>query len=137
MNQTQLIILIVAMFVLVFPLLWIIITKSLKKASGMQTDADIRPLGQLLESFGTGSARIAGINHNHCVELSRYENGYLFSVSGLMGGGQRVVLLSEINNMVVKRYFWFARKAVLRLHSGTKITLYGRLVKAMDTHSSI
>jgi len=98
----------------------------------MDQAIDTALLGQKVASYGTGSARINGINHNHCVELIRYQQGYLFKVAGLFGGGQRVVLDQDIQSIESKRYFVLAKQLVLRLHDGTKISLYGRLAKRIQ-----
>gem|GEM_PF-2668247 len=132
MSQTELIAYIVIAFLVIFPLLWWLVTRFLKKSAGMDQAIDTALLGQKVASYGTGSARINGINHNHCVELIRYQQGYLFKVAGLFGGGQRVVLDQDIQSIESKRYFVLAKQLVLRLHDGTKISLYGRLAKRIQ-----
>ena len=132
MSQTELIAYIVIASLVIFPLLWWLVTQYLKKSAGMDQVIDTTLLGNKVASYGTGSARINGINHNHCVELIRYQHGYLFTVAGLFGGGQRVVLDQDIVSAESRRYFVLAKQMVLRLQDGSKISLYGRLAQSIQ-----
>jgi hypothetical protein len=129
MSQSMLITSIVLAFLVLFPLLWWLVTRVLKKAAGMDQQAGIGQLGVLISDFGTGSARINGINHNHCLQLSRYEGGYVFATSPLMGGGQMVVKNDEIQSVEQRKRLWLFNQVVIRTSFGSKITLYGSLAR--------
>ncbi|MFC3195830.1 hypothetical protein ACFODZ_16365 [Marinicella sediminis] len=130
MSQPVLITAIVVVFMILFPLFWWVITRLLKKASGMNQEVNITSLGKLIIKHGLGSGRINGINHNHCLTLSQYEGGYVFSTAAIMGGGQLIVRHDELVSVVSKKSCWFFNKVIIKTTFGSKITIYGRLTKA-------
>ena len=131
MNQSLLITSVVLAFLVVFPLFWWLVTRLLNRISGMDRGVGIEGLGQLEADLGTGSARINGINHNHTLKLSRYEGGYVFATSVLMGGGQLVVRHEEIQSAEANKILGLFHRVIIRTNFGSKITLYGRLAKKL------
>ena len=134
MSQSLLITGIVLGFVVLFPLLWWVVTRLLKKAAGMDRGNGIDTLGELLEDLGTGSARINGINHNHCLRLARYASGYVFATAPMMGGGQLVVRHDEIQSVEAGKVLWLFNRVIIRTSFGSKITLYGQLARRFSAH---
>jgi hypothetical protein len=130
MSQSLLITSIVLAFLVLFPLFWWLVTRFLKKASGMDRGTGIEALGPLVADCGNGSARINGINHNHTLRLTHHEGGYVFATSPLMGGGQLVVRHDEISSVETNKVFWLFNRVVIKTTFDSTITLYGRLARA-------
>jgi hypothetical protein len=95
----------------------------------MDREAGIDTLGPLVADYGTGSARINGINHNHTLRLSHHQDGYVFATSALMGGGQLVVRHDEINSVEASKVLCLFSQVVIKTSFDSTITLYGRLAR--------
>ncbi len=134
MNDTSLLIGIILAFCVLFPLLWFGVTRLLKKVAGTDQAVDVSVLGDKVADLGSGSARINGINHNHCLSMTQYQHGVILSVSGLFGGGQKVLLFKDIMSIKAKRYFILGQQVIIRLAGGEKISLYGRLAAQWKTN---
>jgi len=131
MSQSLLITSIVLAFLVLFPLFWWLVTRFLKKASGMDQGTGIEALGPLVTDCGKGSARSNGINHNHTLRLAHHEGGYVFATSVFMGGGQLVVRHEEIQSAEANKILGLFHRVIIRTNFGSKITLYGRLAKKL------
>ena len=122
-------------FVIVFPIFfiafWWFIVRTLGSLAGLSKDADLSPLGEFVESYGIGSVRIGLINYNNCMNVDRYQNGYLLGVWKIFGGGKRVILFNDIVSVTERSYFLFMRQLVMELTSGKRIRFYGKFARTI------
>lgn len=119
----------IPLFVLLgFPLLWFLVTHLLMRLAGLSRGVNPSSLGSLVESYGSGSARINGINFSGCMIVERYQRGYLLRLWWIFGGGMRVVPSVDIESISQERYF-FRDSVVIKLRKGSQIRLYGQFVK--------
>lgn len=127
-DYTSLII--IGAFLVVFPLMWFLITRLLMKIAGMQRNVDTSVLGARVKSFGTGSARIRGINFSNALIVDRHEHGYFMRVWKILGGGQMAVPDSEIVSVSRSRTF-FVMSTLMTLRNGRSIRFFGRLGRSV------
>ena len=121
---------IIGSFFVVFPLMWFLITRMIMKIAGLSQNVDVTPLGEMVESIGTGSARIRFINLSKCLTVDRYEHGYLLRVWKLAGGGKKVILDNDIVSVSDTSVF-FMKAVLMKLSNGQSIRFFGPLGKKM------
>lgn len=119
---------IIGAFLVVFPLMWFLITRMIMKIAGLSRNVDVAPLGDMVGSVGTGSARIRFINLSNCLTVDRYEHGYLLRVWKLVGGGKKVILDSDIKS-VSDTSALFVKSVLMELSNGQSIRFFGHLGK--------
>ena len=132
MSDELIVPLIIGAFAIGFPMFWFLITRTLMRVAGMTRDVDTGPIGRMLESYGTGSARIRGVNYSGILSVDRHERGYLLRVSWIFGGGGMTIADEDII-AVNEHGAGMIRSLLLSLANGRSIRFFGNLADKISS----